>query len=71
MMQVHVGAITANYCTDGYAHIEVRTVNGKSVDITLPEGTEEQFLNDLEDALVEMRDAKDKGAAFPLDRGAA
>ncbi|MCD1287299.1 MULTISPECIES: hypothetical protein [unclassified Brevibacterium] len=71
MMLIHVGTITANYCTDSFVHVEVRTVNGKSVDITLPAGTEEQFLNDLEDALVEMRDAKDKGAAFRLDRGAA
>lgn len=70
-MHVHVGTITANYCTDGYAHVEVRTVNGKSVDIPLPQGSEEQFLNDLEDALVELRDARDKGAAGPWDRGAA
>lgn len=70
-MDIRAKTMTANHCDDGFVHVEVETEKGKRLDITVPAGAEELFLNDYEDAFVEQRDANDRGAAGSWDRGAA
>ena len=70
MMHFNAKSATVN-CIGGELHVEFMTVKGKQVIGVLPDGAGEQFLNDLEDALLEQEHAKDRGAAGPWDRGRA
>lgn len=62
-MDIRAETVTTNYCSDGHVHIEVETTKGKRLDITVPAGAEEQFLNDTEDALLEQGHSRQRGAA--------
>ena len=70
MMHFNAKTATVN-CIDGELHVEFLTVNGKQVTGVLADGAGEQFLNDVEDALLELQHAQDRGAAGPWDRGRA
>ena len=61
---------TANHI-DGRIHVEFQTAKGKQTFVLLPAGAEQQFLNDVEDAVLDQQHHRDKGAAGPWDPGAA
>lgn len=69
---MHFNAKTATVnCIDGELHVEFLTVKGKQVIGVLADGAGEQFLNDVEDAVLEQQHAHDRGAAGPWDPGRA
>lgn len=70
MMHFNAKTATVN-CIDGELHVEFLTVKGKQVTGVLADGAGEQFLNDVEDAVLEQGHAKNKGAAGPWGRGRA
>lgn len=70
MMHFSAKTATVNHI-NGELHVEFMTVKGKQVIGVLADGTGGQFLNDVEDAVLELSHYRDRGAAFPLDRGAA
>ncbi|MCI4012343.1 hypothetical protein [Brevibacterium sp. ZH18] len=70
MMHFNAKTATVNHI-NGQLHVEFVTVKGKQVTGVLADGAGEQFLNDVEDAVLEQSHYRDRGAAFPLDRGAA
>lgn len=70
MMHFNAKTATVN-CIDGELHVEFLTAKGKQVTGVLADGAGEQFLNDVEDALLEQQHAHDRGAAGPWDRGRA
>ncbi|MFE1082481.1 hypothetical protein [Brevibacterium sediminis] len=70
MMHFNAKTATVN-CINGELHVEFLTVKGKQVTGVLANDAGEQFLNDVEDALLEQQHAHDRGAAGPWDRGRA
>lgn len=70
MMHFNAKTATVNHI-QGELHVEFMTVKGKQVIGVLADDAGEQFLNDVEDAVLEQEHYRDRGAAFPLDRGAA
>lgn len=56
---------------DGELHAEFVTVKGKQIIVILADDAGEQFLTDVEDAVLELTDYQDRGAAGPWDPGAA
>ncbi|WP_240373130.1 hypothetical protein [Brevibacterium zhoupengii] len=56
---------------DGELHAEFVTVKGKQIIVILADDAGEQFLTDVEDAVLEQSHYRDRGAAFPLDPGSA
>lgn len=56
---------------NGELHAEFVTVKGKQIIVILADDAGEQFLTDVEDAVLEQSHFNNRGAAFPLDRGAA
>lgn len=70
MMHFNAKTATVNHI-DGELHIEFVTVKGKQVIGVLDDGAGEQFLNDVEDAVLEQSHFNDRGAAGPWDGGRA
>lgn len=70
MMHFNAKTATVNHI-DGELHVEFVTVKGKQVIGVLADGAGDQFLNDVEDAVLELTDYQDRGAAGPWDPGAA
>ncbi|MBM6588812.1 hypothetical protein [Brevibacterium sp. RIT 803] len=70
MMHFNAKTATVNHI-NGELHVEFTTIKGKQVIGVLADGAGAQFLNDVEDAVLEQSHYRDRGAAFPLDRGAA
>lgn len=70
MMHFNAQTATVNHI-QGELHVEFVTVKGKHVTGVLADGAGVQFLNDVEDAVLEQGHYRDRGAAGPWDRGAA
>lgn len=70
MMHFNAKTATVNHI-DGELHVEFMTVKGKQVIGVLADDAGEQFLNDVEDALLEQSHYRDRGAAGPWDGGRA
>lgn len=70
MMHFTAKTATVNHI-NGELHVEFVTVKGKQVIGVLADGAGEQFLNDVEDAVLEQSHFNDRGAAFPRDPGRA
>lgn len=69
-MTIEPATATANHI-NGRVHVEFQTAKGKQTFVVLPAGAEQQFLTDVEDAVLEQEHHLDRGAAGPWDRGAA
>lgn len=70
MMHFHAKTATVN-CINGELHVEFTTTKGKQVTGVLADDAGEQFLNDVEDAVLDQQHHRDKGAAGPWDPGRA
>lgn len=69
-MVVNAKTATANHI-NGEVHLEYVTDKNDKFIVVLRDGAGEQFLNDVEDAVLEQQHAHDRGAAGPWDRGRA
>lgn len=69
-MVVKAKTSTANHI-NGEVHLEYVTDKDEQFVVILRDGTELQYQEDVEDAVLEQEHARDRGAAFPRDPGRA